>query len=260
MAPKLGWLHICLAASDMEASCTFWETVGFRQVDGQCSEGWAIMHNAATEIGLYKGHIEDGSLTLNFRGADTNEWREYFRNLGMNFFDEGSSKPDGSGSFTVLDPAGNKVFFDSAPEERVRFEAGKRLGVGDGDGSLQEGLPLLGVLDVCFFVDDVADCQTFYQHLGLRRVGGEMKHNWVSLTNGWHHIALYGRQHQDEYPDFLVNLRGGDVQAIADRLKAAGLELDVDANLEDDGSMGCVLSDPDGWCIYFNTDPSERLY
>lgn len=244
----------------MEASCTFWETVGFKQVDGKRSEGWAIMHNAATEIGLYKGHLTEGSLTLNFRGADTNVWREYIRSLGINFFNEGSSQADGSGSLTVLDPAGNHVFFDSSPEERIRYEAGSRLAVGDGDGSLQEGLPLLGNLVVCFFVDDVADCQTFYQHLGFQRVGGEMKHNWVSLSNGRYSIAIFGHQHQGEYPDFLVNLRGGDVQAIADRLTASGLTLDVEANLEDDDSMGCVLSDPDGWCIYFNTTEDERLY
>ena len=260
MAPKLGWLHLCLGSSDIEASCSFWENIGFTQVDGQRSEGWAIMHNAETELGIYSGHMEEGSVTLNFRGSDIREWRELIAQNGIPFKEEGFTKEDGSGHFTVLDPAGNPLFFDSSPEERVRFETGKRMAVGEGDGSLLEGQPLIGTVDYCLFVDDVAEMQTFYQRLGMQRCAGELKHNWVCLTDGWHRIALFGREHQGDFPDFLINFRGGDVQAISDRLADAGLEMDLAAMQESDGSMGAVISDPDGFCIYFNTAPDERMY
>ncbi len=244
----------------MEASCTFWEHIGFRQVDGKREENWAIMQNGTTEIGLFKGLGETGSVTLNFRGSDTGKFRSIAETNELPFLNEGKSSPDGSGSFIIRDPAGTPLFFDSTAEERQRYDAGHRLSVGDGNGELREGAPLIGNVTPCFFVDDVAACQTFYQHLGMQRVGGEMKHNWVALSDGWHTISLFGREHQGEFPDFIINFRGGDVQAIADRLKASGLTLDLDANEESDGSMGCVISDPDGFCIYINTDPSERLY
>ena len=105
----LGWLHYCLNVADIEKSCDFYEKIGFVQVDGDRSQGWAIMHNAGTELALYSGHGEEGATTLNFRGANIDELAARVRELGFAFHTEPKTNGQGSGSFMLDDPAGNIV-------------------------------------------------------------------------------------------------------------------------------------------------------
>ncbi|MCB1186241.1 VOC family protein [bacterium] len=256
----LGWLHYCLNVVDIEKSCDFYEKIGFVQVDGERSQGWAVMHNATTELALYSGHGEEGATTLNFRGANIDELAERVRSAGIAFLTEPKTNGQGSGSFMLDDPAGNRLFMDTAPDELERFLAGNRLGVGDSDGSLAEGQPLIGVMSVCCFVDNLQDCIDWWVGLGMPLSLDMRQYGFVVLSDGWCKIALMSTDHQGSWPKQIINFRGGDVQAIADRLKAAGLELSYDARHESDDSWGTELKDPDGYVSYFNTGADERLY
>lgn len=260
MARKLGWLHLCLNVADIEKSCDFYEKLGFVQVDGQRSEGWAIMHNAATELGLFCGFGETGTPSLNFRGANIDELAEHVRSLGMVFHTEPKTDGKGSGSFLIDDPAGKRLFMDTSPQELQRFSEGKRLSVGESDGSLAEGQPLLGRLSACLFVDKLQECIDWYARLGLPMTEGMPEYGFAVLSDGWCKIALLSKDHQNKWPASILNFRGGDVEAIASRLKSLGLELTYAAKLESDESWSTELVDPDGYVIYFNTAPSERMY
>lgn len=260
MTHPLGWLHYCLNVRDIEKSCEFYEKLGFRQVDGDRSQGWAIMHNAATELALYCGHGIEGETGINFRGANIDELAARIRALGIPFHTEPRTNGQGSGSFMLEDPAGHRLFMDTAPDELERFNAGNRLAVGDSDGSLADDQPLLGRFSACMFVDNLAECVEWYKLLGLPVILDMQQHGFVLHSDGWCKIALFSREHQGDWPEQIMNFRGGDVEAIAERLKSAGLELTYDAKLESDGSWGTELQDPDGYVIYFNTAPDERMY
>ncbi|MEZ5339136.1 MAG: VOC family protein [bacterium] len=260
MSKPLGWLHYCLNVADIERSCDFYEKLGFLQVDGDRSQGWAILHNAGTELALYCGQGVEGETTLNFRGANIDELAERVRIAGIAFHTEPKTNGQGSGSFMLEDPAGNRLFMDTAPDELERFLAGNRLAVGESDGSLAEGQPLLGRFSVCIFVANLADCVAWYKQLGLPATLDMQQYGFVVLSDGWCKLALMSTDHQDSWPGQIMNFRGGDIEAIAARLKAAGLELDYDAKLESDESWSTQLSDPDGYVIYFNTAPDERMY
>jgi len=54
-----------------------------------------------------------------------------------------------------------------------------------------------------------------------------------------------------------LNFRGGDVFTIAAQIKQKGLKFKSDAKIEQDGSAGAVIEDPDSNVIYFNTHPEE---
>jgi catechol 2,3-dioxygenase-like lactoylglutathione lyase family enzyme len=260
MALKLGWLHYCLNVADIEASCSFYEKIGFTQVDGERAQGWAIMHNAATELALYSGIAETGTSTLNFRGGNIDELAEQVRSGGISFHTEPKTNGQGSGSFMLTDPAGNRLFMDTAPDELQRFAAGNRLAVGDADGSLQEGQPLLGVFSVCCFVANLQDCIDWYAKLGLPMSDGFPEYGFAILSDGWNKLAMLSTEHQAKWPSQILNFRGGDIEAIAARLKSEGLELSYDAKLESDESWSTELLDPDGFVIYFNTGADERMY
>ena len=79
------------------------------------------------------------------------------------------------------------------------------------------------------------------------------KEGWLTLQLKEFKLALY----QGHIKETMLNFRGGDVFAIAEYLKAEGLEMEMDAKVESDSSAGATMRDPDGNMIYFNTHPDE---
>src|SRR5690606_8685132 len=100
----------------------------------------------------------------------------------------------------------------------------------------------------------------WWERLGLPVTLDMRQYGFVVLSDGWCKIALMSTDHQGSWPKQILNFRGGDIEAIAARLKSAGLQLDYDAKLESDESWSTQLTDPDGYVIYFNTGPDERMY
>ncbi len=115
--------------------------------------------------------------------------------------------------------------------------------------------PDLGYFELCLDVADLDASLAFYGVLGFERIGGELEEGWAVLERDGTRLALY-RGHIGE---LTLNFRDGDVRAIAEALREAGLALEQDAHVESDGTLGATLRDPDGHLVYFNTDgPVER--
>jgi catechol 2,3-dioxygenase-like lactoylglutathione lyase family enzyme len=112
----------------------------------------------------------------------------------------------------------------------------------------------LGRFELCLKVAVLADSRKFYESLGFQVVGGDEGEGWLQLKSASLALALY----QGHIPSNLLNFRGADVFAVADELTRRGLELEKPAELEQDGSAGAWLKDPDGNVIYFNTSPEEK--
>lgn len=270
---ELGWGQVCLSVKDIKASLDFYGTLGFTMVGGKAEEGWAILNNATSEIGLFKGHIT-GPM-LNFRGIDIQQLAAAMKLRGFSLEGEATFKakdwppewaqdaqgkplpPEGSGSFTIKDPDGVALFFDTVPVERALYKKGQRFCETKITGELMEGQQHLGRLEYCINTKDAKASCEFYQLLGLTVITDGLQDNFAVVGCKVPHqfsVGLY----QGHIGSNLLNFRGGDVFAIAERLAAAGLKLKLGPEKEADGSNGLWLDDPDGHSIYFNTSPGEK--
>lgn len=113
-----------------------------------------------------------------------------------------------------------------------------------------------GGLYICLNVKDLKTSCAFYSKLGFVQTCGKMEEGWAVINDGENELHLF----QGHISSNTLNFRGGDVFAIAEALKAQGLDMKSDAVKESDGSDGAWISDPDGNDIYFNTSPDERRY
>src|SRR5215217_5749732 len=70
---KLGAFSVSLAVKDIAASRDFYEKLGFEQVMGDQAQGWLILRNGETTIGLFQGMFERNMLTFNPGWTGRNE-------------------------------------------------------------------------------------------------------------------------------------------------------------------------------------------
>jgi catechol 2,3-dioxygenase-like lactoylglutathione lyase family enzyme len=121
-AMPLGAFSVSLAVSDLEASRAFYAKLGFTVVGGEADQGWLILRNGTTTIGLFAGMFERNILTFN-PGWDAQnqpleaytDVRELQRRLeaqGVAFESRADESTTGPASFVVVDPDGNPVLVD----------------------------------------------------------------------------------------------------------------------------------------------------
>jgi lactoylglutathione lyase len=119
---QLGNFSISLAVRDIEASRQFYEKFGFAVVMGDAAQGWLILKNGATIVGLFQGMFEKNTLTFN-PGWDSNaqpleqftDVRELQRRLkaqGVVLATEADESTTGPASFMAFDPDGNPILVD----------------------------------------------------------------------------------------------------------------------------------------------------
>ena len=119
---ELGAFSVSLAVKDLEASRRFYEKLGFAPFHGDASQGWLILKNDDKVIGLFQGMFEKNTMTFNPGwDGDANavesftDIRDLQRGLkadGMEFVAEVDEAGSGPGSFIIVDPDGNPIFFD----------------------------------------------------------------------------------------------------------------------------------------------------
>ena len=119
---ELGAFSVSLAVKDLEASRRFYEQLGFVPFFGEASQNWLILRNGDKVIGLFQGMFEKNTLTFNpgWDGeakplesfTDIRELQRELKAGGMEFVAEVDEAGSGPGSFIVVDPDGNPIFFD----------------------------------------------------------------------------------------------------------------------------------------------------
>jgi hypothetical protein len=105
----------------------------------------------------------------------------------------------------------------------------------------------LGRFEYSLNVLDLPASIAFYEALGFERGGGDGR-SWCEMVNGDLHLGLY----QGHVSSNLLTFFTPQVAEIAGRLASAGVAVDQGPELEQDGSTGLTLSDPDGNRIYLN--------
>lgn len=119
---ELGAFSVSLAVKDIEASRSFYEKLGFSAMGGDQAQGWLILKNGSTVVGLFQGMFEKNILTFN-PGWDQNadplasfvDVREIQKSLDTQGIDITTrADPAGSGPahIALSDPDGNVIMLD----------------------------------------------------------------------------------------------------------------------------------------------------
>jgi catechol 2,3-dioxygenase-like lactoylglutathione lyase family enzyme len=119
---QLGNFSVSLAVKDLGASRAFYEALGFRAVGGEPAQGWLILQNETTTIGLFQGMFEKNMLTFNpgwdrdkntlVDFADVREIQRALKARGLVLTLEADEATTGPGSVMLTDPDGNPVLID----------------------------------------------------------------------------------------------------------------------------------------------------
>ena len=119
---QLGNFSVSLAVKNLEASRAFYETLGFTAMGGEASQGWLILKNGTTIIGLFQGMFEKNMLTFNpgWDGeaktlgtfTDVRELQRQLRMAGVKLMTEADETTTGPAHFMAVDPDGNPILVD----------------------------------------------------------------------------------------------------------------------------------------------------
>lgn len=119
---ELGAFSVSLAVKDIEASRVFYEKLGFSSLGGDQSQGWLILKNGSTVIGLFQGMFEKNILTFNpgwdqsanplASFTDVREVQKSLDAQGVSI--ETRADPGGTGPAHIIlsDPDGNVIMLD----------------------------------------------------------------------------------------------------------------------------------------------------
>jgi len=106
---ELGTFSVSLAVQDLAVSREFYERLGFAVIGGAADEGWLILENDGTKIGLFAGMFEDNILTFN--PPDVRSIQADLLAAGVTFVQE-AEPGEGAASAVLLDPDGNAILLD----------------------------------------------------------------------------------------------------------------------------------------------------
>jgi catechol 2,3-dioxygenase-like lactoylglutathione lyase family enzyme len=118
----LGAFSVSLAVKDIARSCSFYQALGFAVFGGQQDQGWLIMKNGGTLIGLFQGMFDKNLLTFNPgwdsdaqnlpRFTDVRAIQRQLIEQGIELGQRVDEAGSGPGSFILQDPDGNTILFD----------------------------------------------------------------------------------------------------------------------------------------------------
>ena len=119
---SIGAFSLSLAVKDVKRSLEFYQKLGFSKFHGEIDQGWLILSDGDTKIGLFQGMFEKNMLTFNPGWSSEAQTLESFTDVrdiqkrlkadGIAFVTEADETTSGPASFMILDPDGNPVLID----------------------------------------------------------------------------------------------------------------------------------------------------
>ena len=119
---QLGAFSVSLNVGDIHKSLAFYKTLGFSEVAGDADQGYLILRNGTTTIGLFQGMFDANILTFNpgwdaecntlDSFTDVRELQRQLRDKGIELTQSVDEAGSGPGSITVVDPDGNLILID----------------------------------------------------------------------------------------------------------------------------------------------------
>ena len=118
----LGNFSVSLNVRDIAVSRAFYEKLGFSVFAGEEAQGWLIMKNPSSVIGLFQGMIEKNTLTFNPGWnasaqkvepfTDVREIQKRLRAGGIPIVAEADETTSGPARCMFIDPDGNPILLD----------------------------------------------------------------------------------------------------------------------------------------------------
>ena len=119
---KLGVFSLSLAVKDLQVSKAFYENLGFEEFAGVAEQGWLILKNDSTYIGLFQGMFDKNMLCFN-PGWDSNaqkmdsftdvrDIQKVLRDASISLISEADESTTGPASFMIEDPDANPILID----------------------------------------------------------------------------------------------------------------------------------------------------
>jgi catechol 2,3-dioxygenase-like lactoylglutathione lyase family enzyme len=122
IASSLGAFSVSLSVKDLAKSRAFYEHLGFKAAGGDPANGWQILRNGTTTIGLFRGMFEGNLLTFNPGWSanaealpqfeDVRAVQERLEKAGITLLSKADPASTGVAHITVKDPDGNVVLID----------------------------------------------------------------------------------------------------------------------------------------------------
>lgn len=118
---KVGAFSISLSVKNLQASKTFYESLGFEQFAGSEEMNYLIMKNGDALVGLFQGMFEGNIITFNpgwdqsagnvGNYDDVRSIQENLKKAGVKLNSEVQTE-SGPGNFMLQDPDGNVILID----------------------------------------------------------------------------------------------------------------------------------------------------
>ncbi|MBU1311394.1 MAG: VOC family protein [Gammaproteobacteria bacterium] len=119
---ELGAFSVSLAVKDIAASKAFYEKLGFTTMGGEQSQGWLILKNGDTIIGLFQGMFEKNILTFNpgwdqnaqnlAEFTDVRTIQQHLLAQGITLLQSADESSTGPAHIVLEDPDGNQIMLD----------------------------------------------------------------------------------------------------------------------------------------------------
>jgi catechol 2,3-dioxygenase-like lactoylglutathione lyase family enzyme len=107
---ELGNFSLSLAVADLAASQAFYAELGFKSVGGRVEEGWLMLRNGDTRIGLFQGLFEANLITWNPKDVRAIQTR--LEQAGIDIVAAADRAGSGPAHVIVADPDGNRILLD----------------------------------------------------------------------------------------------------------------------------------------------------
>lgn len=118
----LGAFSVSLAVKDIAASKAFYEKLGFSTMGGEQSQGWLILKNGDTIIGLFQGMFEKNILTFNpgwdqnaqnlAEFTDVRDIQKHLLAQRVELIKTADESSTGPAHIVLEDPDGNQIMLD----------------------------------------------------------------------------------------------------------------------------------------------------
>ncbi|KRB11286.1 VOC family protein [Lysobacter sp. Root690] len=119
---ELGAFSVSLTVKDIETSRSFYEKLGFSPMAGDQAQGWLILRNGSTVIGLFRGMFDKNILTFNpgwdqsasalASFTDVREVQKSLEAQGVEITTRADPDSTGPAHIILSDPDGNVIMLD----------------------------------------------------------------------------------------------------------------------------------------------------
>lgn len=266
----LGYVALCLNATDVEKTAAFYKTLGFLSGDPNDVSGVREIVQFGSTVFTFMNFLE--SPCLNYRGASmhavaTELEKRNFKILGQNeggqvelmLDKDGNPLPDNEcGHFTLLDPDGHKLFFNTHPPERAPYMEqaweGNYEALAEEIDRAKNHEIALGQFICGLGTKDMAGSNLFYGNLGFIVLDSSEKH----ITVGHNHP--HTMSHPGMFPLRLLQTTVGgfhllfsceDPEEAASAIRGKGIKIAS-------GPDGPEFADPDGRRVVLLQAPTEN--